>query len=98
MLDEHQQPDLGMLEHGNEAMVDHHSVHEHFDTHPSTGGCNLIVNYLPHDIDDLSLKVIVCNVFERDEKCVTLHCMSCSGPFRRIWRDHHHEGCDGPND
>lgn len=32
--------------------------------HSSSAGCNLIVNYLPHDIDDLSLRVsIIGNLF-----------------------------------
>jgi hypothetical protein len=27
----------------------------------TNGNCNLIVNYLPHDIDDLSLRVPICS-------------------------------------
>ena len=41
---------------------DSHLEYEEYESHhdfenDSSGKCNLIVNYLPHDIDDISLKV-----------------------------------------
>ncbi len=50
---------------GDEGSMGHHSGGDHqddmnqgFHNDPgSSANCNLIVNYLPHDIDDLSLKV-----------------------------------------
>lgn len=38
----------------DESSIDQNSVHEHEDALENR---NLIVNYLPHDIDDLALKV-----------------------------------------
>lgn len=49
---------LGLLDIGDESSLDQHSFHDHDDAHQqSLENCNLIVNYLPHDIDDLALKV-----------------------------------------
>ena len=39
------------------------SFHEHDDARQAMENCNLIVNYLPHDIDDLALKVMHVDVF-----------------------------------
>lgn len=51
----------GMLDVGDEGSIDHHSIHDdQEDAHlTSLENCNLIVNYLPHDIDDLALKVFI---------------------------------------
>ena len=49
--------------------IDHesHNDYEDFESHhdfenDSSEKCNLIVNYLPHDIDDISLKVGSINI------------------------------------
>jgi len=48
----------GTMEAADESNSEHHSFHDHDDARQALENCNLIVNYLPHDIDDLSLKVI----------------------------------------
>lgn len=59
-MDEEMSRKLGMLDVGDDGSLDPHSHHDHDDAHQqSLENCNLIVNYLPHDIDDLALKVLL---------------------------------------
>ena len=55
---------LGMLEMGDESSLDQHPVHDQSEeqSQQASENCNLIVNYLPHDIDDLALKVSCTNI------------------------------------
>jgi hypothetical protein len=59
MAEENLALQLEMLEIGDDSGLDQHrSLHGAQDqAHTPGDNCNLIVNYLPHDIDDLSLKV-----------------------------------------
>lgn len=52
-----------MLDVADENNLDHHSIHDHDDARQAMENCNLIVNYLPHDIDDLALKVMYSDLF-----------------------------------
>lgn len=58
MAEENLSLQLDMLEMADESNLDQHLVHDAEEhPQPSAENCNLIVNYLPHDIDDLSIKV-----------------------------------------
>ena len=54
----------GTMEAVDESNSELRSFHEHDDARQAMENCNLIVNYLPHDIDDLALKVIHLGVFD----------------------------------
>lgn len=85
--------DMGIKDPNSGSGIDEYgSDMHHMSDSPSAVGCNLIVNYLPHDIDDISLKVS-----ETKSNCQNFNSqitnLAFLGPLSRLRRYHHDKSC-----
>ena len=78
---------VGESDSREEQSEDYESQHDPNDS-DSNGKCNLIVNYLPHDVDDISLKVKV-SLYLMYIYSVTDDILCFTEFICRIWRDCH---------